>query len=179
MIGRKLYTKQTGEAGRICNQVFICERRYPRREYYFAITMERSFQVNKDNEYFEQVDLGFPGTSWPENGDVVSVMPLRETGFSESRKLTVSRNVSQKYSESNLRRRETLFVVKVTEENTKCPHQCSDIQIRILLGGFFSIRVLSSQFDRFLSCFSFVVKRYPPPPYFFLGVAEIENDRNS
>lgn len=45
MIGRKLYTKQTGAAGRICNQVFICERRYPRREYYFAITMERSFQV--------------------------------------------------------------------------------------------------------------------------------------
>ena len=45
MIGKKLYTKQTGEAGRICNQVFICERRYPRREYYFAITMERSFQV--------------------------------------------------------------------------------------------------------------------------------------
>ncbi|XP_026882337.1 succinate--CoA ligase [ADP-forming] subunit beta, mitochondrial [Electrophorus electricus] len=44
MIGRKLFTKQTGEAGRICNQVFICERRYPRREYYFAITMERSFQ---------------------------------------------------------------------------------------------------------------------------------------
>eukprot|EP00066_Takifugu_rubripes_P026735 XP_011616001.1 PREDICTED: succinyl-CoA ligase [ADP-forming] subunit beta, mitochondrial [Takifugu rubripes] len=44
MIGRKLYTKQTGEAGRICNQVFICERRYPRREYYFAITMERSYQ---------------------------------------------------------------------------------------------------------------------------------------
>uniref|UniRef100_A0A8C5CQK5 Succinate--CoA ligase [ADP-forming] subunit beta, mitochondrial n=1 Tax=Gadus morhua TaxID=8049 RepID=A0A8C5CQK5_GADMO len=44
MIGRKLYTKQTGEAGRICNQVFICERRYPRREYYFAITMDRSFK---------------------------------------------------------------------------------------------------------------------------------------
>ncbi|KAF4111944.1 succinate--CoA ligase [ADP-forming] subunit beta, mitochondrial [Onychostoma macrolepis] len=44
MIGKKLFTKQTGEAGRICNQVFICERRYPRREYYFAITMERSFQ---------------------------------------------------------------------------------------------------------------------------------------
>uniref|UniRef100_A0AAY4C056 Succinate--CoA ligase [ADP-forming] subunit beta, mitochondrial n=1 Tax=Denticeps clupeoides TaxID=299321 RepID=A0AAY4C056_9TELE len=44
MIGKKLYTKQTGEGGRICNQVFICERRYPRREYYFAITMERSYQ---------------------------------------------------------------------------------------------------------------------------------------
>lgn len=46
MIGKKLFTKQTGEKGRICNQVFICERRYPRREYYFAITMERSFQVS-------------------------------------------------------------------------------------------------------------------------------------
>ncbi|XP_032467457.1 succinate--CoA ligase [ADP-forming] subunit beta, mitochondrial isoform X2 [Phocoena sinus] len=44
MIGRKLFTKQTGEKGRICNQVLVCERRYPRREYYFAITMERSFQ---------------------------------------------------------------------------------------------------------------------------------------
>lgn len=44
MIGKKLFTKQTGEKGRICNHVFICERRYPRREYYFAIAMERAFQ---------------------------------------------------------------------------------------------------------------------------------------
>ncbi|XP_008822592.1 succinate--CoA ligase [ADP-forming] subunit beta, mitochondrial [Nannospalax galili] len=44
MIGKKLITKQTGAKGRICNQVLICERKYPRREYYFAITMERSFQ---------------------------------------------------------------------------------------------------------------------------------------
>uniref|UniRef100_UPI00358E1C5E succinate--CoA ligase [ADP-forming] subunit beta, mitochondrial isoform X2 n=1 Tax=Myxine glutinosa TaxID=7769 RepID=UPI00358E1C5E len=43
MIGKKLFTKQTGERGRICNKVLVCERRYPRREYYFAITMERSF----------------------------------------------------------------------------------------------------------------------------------------
>lgn len=46
MIGQKLITKQTGEKGRICNQVLVCERKYPRREYYFAITMERSFQVS-------------------------------------------------------------------------------------------------------------------------------------
>ncbi|XP_072370371.1 succinate--CoA ligase [ADP-forming] subunit beta, mitochondrial-like isoform X2 [Scyliorhinus torazame] len=44
MIGKKLFTKQTGERGRMCNQVFVCERRYPRREYYFAITLERTFQ---------------------------------------------------------------------------------------------------------------------------------------
>ncbi|XP_042328420.1 succinate--CoA ligase [ADP-forming] subunit beta, mitochondrial-like [Sceloporus undulatus] len=44
MIGKRLFTKQTGERGRICNQVFICERKYLRKEYYFAIMMERSFQ---------------------------------------------------------------------------------------------------------------------------------------
>ncbi|XP_067848670.1 succinate--CoA ligase [ADP-forming] subunit beta, mitochondrial-like isoform X1 [Heptranchias perlo] len=44
MIGKKLFTKQTGEKGRICNHVLICERRYPRREYYFAITLERTFE---------------------------------------------------------------------------------------------------------------------------------------
>ncbi|XP_051870202.1 succinate--CoA ligase [ADP-forming] subunit beta, mitochondrial-like [Pristis pectinata] len=44
MIGKKLFTKQTGAKGRICNKVLICERRYPRKEYYFAITLERTFQ---------------------------------------------------------------------------------------------------------------------------------------
>lgn len=43
MIGHKLITKQTGEKGVICNEVMIVERLYPRREFYFAIMMERSF----------------------------------------------------------------------------------------------------------------------------------------
>jgi len=43
MIGDYLVTKQTGEAGRICNKVMITERKYPRKEYYFCIMMERSF----------------------------------------------------------------------------------------------------------------------------------------
>jgi len=41
MIGNKIFTKQTGEQGRICNQVMVCERLYSRREYYFAIVMDR------------------------------------------------------------------------------------------------------------------------------------------
>merc|ERR1711881_405473 len=41
MIGANLITKQTGEEGRPCNKVFLCERRYPRREYYCSITMDR------------------------------------------------------------------------------------------------------------------------------------------
>uniref|UniRef100_A0A646QHA4 Succinate--CoA ligase [ADP-forming] subunit beta, mitochondrial n=1 Tax=Hemiscolopendra marginata TaxID=943146 RepID=A0A646QHA4_9MYRI len=43
MLGEFLITKQTGEKGRICNAVMICERLYQRKEYYFAVTMERSY----------------------------------------------------------------------------------------------------------------------------------------
>lgn len=43
MLGKRLITKQTGEKGVPCNQVMITERLYPRREYYFAIMMERQY----------------------------------------------------------------------------------------------------------------------------------------
>ncbi len=46
MLGHKLITKQTGEAGRPCNAVYVCERLYARREYYFAILMDRQSQVS-------------------------------------------------------------------------------------------------------------------------------------
>lgn len=45
MIGHKLVTKQTGERGRICNSVYICERKFARREFYLAILMDRSTQA--------------------------------------------------------------------------------------------------------------------------------------
>ncbi|KAH9422718.1 succinyl-coenzyme A synthetase beta subunit, ADP-forming [Dermatophagoides pteronyssinus] len=44
MLGHSLITKQTGEKGMICNKVMIVERLYPRREYYFAIMLERAYQ---------------------------------------------------------------------------------------------------------------------------------------
>ncbi|KAG5673168.1 hypothetical protein PVAND_003236 [Polypedilum vanderplanki] len=43
MINQLLVTKQTGAAGRICNQVMVAERKFPRREFYFAVMMERAF----------------------------------------------------------------------------------------------------------------------------------------
>ena len=46
MIGHKIFTKQTGEEGRMCAKVMVCERLYSRREYYFAITMDRKFAVS-------------------------------------------------------------------------------------------------------------------------------------
>lgn len=42
MLGSKLITKQTGAAGRICNAVYIAERKWVRREFYFAILMDRA-----------------------------------------------------------------------------------------------------------------------------------------
>ncbi|PYH72551.1 succinate--CoA ligase (GDP-forming) subunit beta [Aspergillus vadensis CBS 113365] len=44
MIGQKLITKQTGAAGRLCNSVYICERKFARREFYLAVLMDRASQ---------------------------------------------------------------------------------------------------------------------------------------
>jgi len=43
MLGDQLITKQTGEKGVPCNKVMVCERKFPRREFYLAIMLERSF----------------------------------------------------------------------------------------------------------------------------------------
>lgn len=43
MLNQLLVTKQTGAAGRICNKVMVAERKFPRREFYFAVMMERAF----------------------------------------------------------------------------------------------------------------------------------------
>jgi len=43
MIGHRLITKQTDEKGVKCNEVMIAKRMYPRKEYYFSITLDRKF----------------------------------------------------------------------------------------------------------------------------------------
>ncbi|CAG9771759.1 unnamed protein product [Ceutorhynchus assimilis] len=43
MLNQYLVTKQTGEKGRICNAVMVAERKFPRKEFYFAVMMERAF----------------------------------------------------------------------------------------------------------------------------------------
>ncbi|KAJ1649985.1 succinate--CoA ligase beta chain [Dispira simplex] len=44
MLGHTLVTKQTGAAGKMCNAVYVVERKYVRREFYFAILMDRKSQ---------------------------------------------------------------------------------------------------------------------------------------
>ena len=46
MIGHQITTKQTGSAGRRVDRAMICERLYSRREYYFAITLDRKYAVS-------------------------------------------------------------------------------------------------------------------------------------
>ncbi|KAF8562049.1 hypothetical protein P879_03616 [Paragonimus westermani] len=41
MLGHRIYTAQTGEAGQLCNTLMVCERKYSRREHYFAIVLDR------------------------------------------------------------------------------------------------------------------------------------------
>uniref|UniRef100_A0A0R3S4X0 Succinate--CoA ligase [ADP-forming] subunit beta, mitochondrial n=1 Tax=Elaeophora elaphi TaxID=1147741 RepID=A0A0R3S4X0_9BILA len=41
MLGSKIFTKQTGAAGKLCDEVMICKRLFTRREFYFSITMDR------------------------------------------------------------------------------------------------------------------------------------------
>lgn len=43
MLGNRLITKQTGEAGKPCNSVMIMERKFPRREFYFAFALDRNY----------------------------------------------------------------------------------------------------------------------------------------
>ncbi|KAL6263740.1 hypothetical protein P5V15_003824 [Pogonomyrmex californicus] len=43
MIGKVLVTKQTGPAGKICNSVMVTARMFPRKEYYMAVMLERTF----------------------------------------------------------------------------------------------------------------------------------------
>ncbi|VDN24725.1 unnamed protein product [Gongylonema pulchrum] len=41
MLGSRIFTKQTGAQGRLCEEVMVCKRLFTRREYYFSITMDR------------------------------------------------------------------------------------------------------------------------------------------
>lgn len=41
MLGHSLITKQTGAQGKLCNAVYIVERMYAKREFYFAVLLDR------------------------------------------------------------------------------------------------------------------------------------------
>lgn len=46
MLGSKIFTKQTGASGKLCDEVMVCKRLFTRREFYFSITMDRHTGVS-------------------------------------------------------------------------------------------------------------------------------------
>lgn len=54
MVNQLLVTKQTGSAGRLCKKVMVAERKFPRREFYFAVMMERAFNVGFFKEFLQR-----------------------------------------------------------------------------------------------------------------------------
>ncbi|KAK3094816.1 hypothetical protein FSP39_006576 [Pinctada imbricata] len=77
MIGSKLITKQA-PGGRECNQVMLSERLYSRREFYFAIMMERKFAgpvmvgSSQGGMNIEEVAMEMPAAILKEPIDVIS-----------------------------------------------------------------------------------------------------------
>lgn len=59
MLGKLLITKQTGEAGRICNSVMVTQRMFPRKEYYLAVMMERAFGVSFVKKRLTDIDIAY------------------------------------------------------------------------------------------------------------------------
>lgn len=84
MIGQLLVTKQTGEKGRICNSVMVTERKYPRKEFYLAVMMERAFNgpviiaSSQGGVNIEQVAAENPSAITYEPIDIVEGLTLAQ-----------------------------------------------------------------------------------------------------
>ncbi|KAG2179685.1 hypothetical protein INT44_006533 [Umbelopsis vinacea] len=92
MIGHKLITKQTGAAGKPCNSVFVVERKYARREYYFAILMDRK-SAGPVLVASSQGGVDIEGVA-AENPDAIITMPVDiKTGLSHDQALDLAKKV--------------------------------------------------------------------------------------
>lgn len=92
MIGNKLITKQTGEAGRICNAVMLAEARPPAHEYYVALLNDRASQLpvliasNQGGMSIEDVAA--------ENPDAIITTPIDfEKGLEQSKALEIAKKL--------------------------------------------------------------------------------------
>ncbi|KAI8384918.1 ATP-grasp domain-containing protein [Radiomyces spectabilis] len=92
MLGQNLVTKQTGAEGKPCNAVYICERKYARREYYFAILMDRKSAgpvVVCSSEGGVDIE-----TVAAQNPDAIVTMPVDiKTGLGKEQALELAKKV--------------------------------------------------------------------------------------
>ncbi|XP_070538329.1 succinate--CoA ligase [ADP-forming] subunit beta, mitochondrial-like [Ptychodera flava] len=141
MIGNKLITKQTGKAGRICNEVYICERLYPRRETYFAITMDRTYNgpviiaSSQGGVNIEEVAKEHPEaivthpidiTQGLNKEDAVNV--ARQVGFSE-KSVDSAAECFMKLYEVFINRDATMLEINPMAEDNKGVVYCMDAKL--------------------------------------------------
>lgn len=119
MLGHTLVTKQTGPAGKPCNAVYVCERKYVRREFYFAVLMDRATKgpvVVASSQ--GGVDIESVAA---ENPDAILKVPVDlDTGFQmkEARELAQKLGFSHKATESAADMMVRLYKVFIDKDAT-------------------------------------------------------------
>lgn len=142
MLNHKLFTKQTGKDGRICHKVMIAERLYSRREFYFAITMERSFGgpvlvgSSQGGVNIEEVAAENPSAIIKEPVDIINgltkeqaVYVAREMGFSEGSLDRAAVMISNLYNNVFLKYDATMVEINPMTEDTLGNVYCMDAKL--------------------------------------------------
>ncbi|GFO47446.1 succinate--coa ligase [ADP-forming] subunit beta, mitochondrial [Plakobranchus ocellatus] len=139
MLGHKLFTKQTGSEGRICNKVMVVERLYIRREFYFAITMERTFGgpvlvgSSQGGVNIEEVAAENPSAIIKEPVDIATglrkdqaLYVAKEMGFSDSSQDQASDFIMKMYNDYDA---SMVEINPMTEDNNGNVY-CMDAKIK-------------------------------------------------
>lgn len=142
MINHKLFTKQTGKDGRICQKVMIAERLYSRREFYFAITMERSFGgpvlvgSSQGGVNIEEVAAENPSAIIKEPVDInigitkeQALHVAKEMGFSEGSIDKAANDIIKLYNDVFLKHDATMVEINPMSEDNTGEVYCMDAKI--------------------------------------------------
>ncbi|KAK3730215.1 hypothetical protein RRG08_034960 [Elysia crispata] len=143
MLGHKLFTKQTGSEGRICNKVMVVERLYIRREFYFAITMERTFGgpvlvgSSQGGVNIEEVAAENPDAIIKEPVDIATGLRkeqalnvAKEMGFSDSSQEQASDFIMKMYNDVFLKYDASMVEINPMTEDNNGNVYCMDAKIK-------------------------------------------------
>ncbi|KAK7486315.1 hypothetical protein BaRGS_00022485 [Batillaria attramentaria] len=142
MLNHKLFTKQTGKEGRLCQKVMIAERLYSRREFYFAITMERSFGgpvlvgSSQGGVNIEEVAAENPSAIIKEPVDIIggiqkeqALYVAKEMGFSEGSIGKAADYIVKLYNDIFLKYDATMVEINPMSEDKHGEVYCMDAKI--------------------------------------------------
>ncbi|XP_035828598.1 succinate--CoA ligase [ADP-forming] subunit beta, mitochondrial isoform X2 [Aplysia californica] len=160
MIGHKLFTKQTGTDGRICNKVMVVERLYIRREFYFAITMERSFGgpvlvgSSQGGVNIEEVAAENPNAIIKEPIDIAAgitkdqaLYVAKEMGFSQGSLDKASDYIMKMYTDIFLKYDASMVEINPMTEDNLGNVYCMDAKINFDDNAFYRQKDIFSKRD--------------------------------